>query len=123
MRKILILPFLLVLLFMTENIQAQQKLLWSDIFLQRISIADIDGTNQEVLLSGNNAAYHDVDFTNSKIYWSSYGNEAIYVSDLDGSNQQILTTLSDEPQGISLSANGDIYVIVGTSIKHFDNNG
>ena len=123
MNKLIQFYLIIILLFTTNNILAQQKLLWSDIAQQRISISDTDGTNQEVLLSANTAQYHDIDFSNSKIYWSSHGIEAIYVSDLDGSNQQILTSLSETPQGLSLSDANEIYIVVGNSIKKFDTNG
>ena len=123
MNKLIQFYLICLLFFTTNNILAQQKLLWSDIAQQRISIADTDGTNQEILLAANTAQYHDIDFSNSKIYWSSHGIEAIYVSDLDGTNQQILTSLSETPQGISLSDANEIYIVVGNSIKKFDTNG
>lgn len=123
MNKLIQFSLISLLFFITKNTLAQQKLLWSDVFQQKISIADIDGTNQEVLLSANTAQYHDINFSNSKIYWSSHGVEAIYVSDLNGSNQQILTSLSATPQGISISDANEIYIVVGNSIKKFDSNG
>ncbi|XP_014677385.1 PREDICTED: low-density lipoprotein receptor-related protein 4-like [Priapulus caudatus] len=65
---------------------------WSDVTADRISRANWDGTNQEVLVSTSmeSPAGLAVDWVGRKLYWTEAGLDRIEVANLDGSMRTVL---------------------------------
>lgn len=73
------------------NLQAQQKLYWTDNSIGLMS-ANIDGTNSKVLIKNRilELSSIDIDTINDKVYWTDNVKKHIGRSNIDGSNVEIL---------------------------------
>lgn len=92
-----------------------QKVYWADLGEDTIRRADTDGSNVELLVSSDDAAWPTalaIDRQGGKIYWCGVSPNSVRRSNLDGSGVEILTTTGlDFPNGIALDIpNGHLYV-------------
>lgn len=97
------------------------KIYWTDGSAGDIFRANLDGSNQETVLSGLNhysgiswnmggPAQIALDSVNGKIYWSSQFEHTIRSANLDGTGQQVVLAGLNEPTDIGVDAsNGKIY--------------
>lgn len=75
---------------------------WADNVLDRISSANLDGTNVQTVFqySGPNVSPIGISATSTHLYWTELNNDVITRSNLDGSNDTVLLTGLGNPQGI-----------------------
>ena len=86
------------------------KLYWSSVGGGMIRRADLDGSNQETVVSGLSFCIGiALDLDAGKLYWSDETDDLLGRSDLDGSNAEtLLTSGLDMPRGIDV-ADGMVY--------------
>ncbi len=86
---------------------------WTEVlFGNAIRRANLDGTNQQTLLTGLNApAGIALDVAGGKMYWADFSSGALRRANLDGTDQQTLVSgLNPGPNGLALDlANGTMY--------------
>ena len=94
----------------------RDKLLVSDATARSsIHRANLDGTNIETLVLGDNSIKEHIalDISNGKMYWTDWGNfsdDKIQRANLDGSNVEDLVTGLSNPRGIALDVSqGKMY--------------
>lgn len=77
---------------------------WTDASLNNIQVAALDGTNEQIIVTGlGDPTGIVVDEVNSKIYWCDSQNLKIQRADLDGSNvEDVITAGLGIPQGIDI---------------------
>ena len=85
------------------------QIYWSDRVANTIQVADADGSNVRVIVSGlGQARGMDVDLQNNKIYWADNGTNKIQRANLDGTQTEDLVTVGlNFPAGIALDVPGD----------------
>lgn len=86
------------------------KVYWSEDGGQRVVRCNKDTTNEEVLDSGYDAGYIDVDVVAEKVYVPDMTNNLILRMGLDGSSQETIDTLSTETaRGVAVDDSGTYY--------------
>lgn len=85
---------------------AAGKMYFTDIDLGHIERADLDGTNESIIISGlDDVGYLDLDLVRGKIYWTERAGSSpgsIRRANLDGTNIETLITGLTDPNGIVL---------------------
>ncbi len=94
-----------------NNPFAQQKIIWSDLRDNQIQIANLDGSDKQTIIAGNDVFYHAIDAVNQKLYWSDAGTHAVHRMNLDGTEQEVVISGLDKPQGICLDGSNHIFLI------------
>jgi hypothetical protein len=129
MKKIFLL--FLVISNIVLGFSAPNKIYWCTYALGNIYVADLNGSNQTLLVSGNGVSGEveamRVDFYGGKIYWASNQDGLIRRCDLDGTH--IDTIITETPggevlSGLTLDLNEKkIYYISDRDIKRADLDG
>ena len=81
------------------------KMYWTDTILDKISRADLNGSNVETVIEHgiHTADGLAVDSIGKKIYWTDDGHNLIQVANLDGSMRSVLIhERHDKPRAIAL---------------------
>ncbi len=100
----------LLLLFIQPQLNAQDKIYWSETSYNKIMRSNTDGTNVEDVLSGSNPGDVVLDTLTQKLYWSDYGTGTLRTASVDGSGQQVLVSGLNYPTGLAIDfATGQIY--------------
>jgi hypothetical protein len=101
------------------------KVYWTDANTDEISRADLDGSNEEVILDSGDGIGHvvsiAVDGVGGKIYWADQDADSINRANLDGSGAEVLVTAVDAidleaPRGLALYG-GKVYWVDTTNAK------
>ena len=84
------------------------RMYWSDRVADTIQVADADGSNLEVIVSGlGEPRGIDVDFVNGKVYWADNGTNKIQRANLDGTQiEDLVTDDLNFPAGVALDVEG-----------------
>ncbi|XP_030839222.1 prolow-density lipoprotein receptor-related protein 1-like isoform X1 [Strongylocentrotus purpuratus] len=75
---------------------------WNDFSGSQISRIQLDGTNQEVIISTSSPHSIALDLVNGKIYWTMYNDKAISRANLDGSSVEELFKYTSFAQPTSI---------------------
>jgi Domain of unknown function (DUF5050) len=78
------------------------RIYWTNINTSTIADANIDGSNPQVIDSGQSTLYA-VTTNGSRIYWTDAGASNIWMASTDGSNPQLIVPNQDFPAGIAVS--------------------
>ncbi|XP_072045350.1 uncharacterized protein [Amphiura filiformis] len=80
----------------------EQEVYWTDVTTSTISSASLDGTNQQVVLSGLSAPDGlALDTVNRRIFWTDTGSNKIEKVNMDGTVRQVIIDQNlDEPRAI-----------------------
>jgi hypothetical protein len=112
MRKIVLsLAVLGLLLAAVDQVRAD-FIYWADENTDDIRRANLDGTGQQVLVTGQNRPTGlALDTTNGKMYWVNQFGHTLWSANQDGTGQQVLLTGLTEPTNIALDlVSGKIYI-------------
>ncbi|MEM6966830.1 MAG: T9SS type A sorting domain-containing protein [Bacteroidota bacterium] len=118
MKKLIALFLVITWCSISKDVLAQQKIFYSDIFNQKISIADIDGSNVEVVITTDNPNFNlpsgiYLDEDNQKLYYSiDFSGESIWRANYDGTDAEVLIDGLDEGNGVAVV---DVMLMTATS--------
>lgn len=87
-----------------------RNIYWTDVGLNRIEVATLNGTNRRVILWEVEAPKSiTIDFSKMLLYFSTWGNEpAIETCQLDGSSRQVFLKTNGRVNGLCLDS-GFVY--------------
>uniref|UniRef100_UPI00227AF889 Calx-beta domain-containing protein n=1 Tax=Algoriphagus sp. PAP.12 TaxID=2996678 RepID=UPI00227AF889 len=104
---------------------ANNKIYWSQFYLDKIRRANLDGTNvEDVLTTSNNPSGVFVDNFNGKLYWGKYNSDVFSRSNLDGSNIEDVISGLNQPWAVHVDAlNSKMYFTDRSQLRRADLNG
>ena len=110
------------MVFASNILFSQGKVYFSDHFLDKIFMSNMDGSEVTPILQSSKIFYKKIDATEGKIYASDNGRGAVVRFDLDGTNEEILVSGLMDANGIAIDENS-IYIVDGSSVHSYDKNG
>lgn len=82
---------------------APPALYWSNFWAGTIVEANLDGTNPQVIASGQDSP-HGVAVDSTHVYWANWTAGTVMEANLDGTSQQVIATAQVTPTGVTTSA-------------------
>jgi PKD repeat protein len=89
---------------------AQNKMYFYDVYNENLHVANMDGTNESVIVPGVYGYAVQVDTQNGKVYFDDQNEAVLYRANLDGSNLEVIDDDGTRIYGISIdNENNKLY--------------